>query len=269
MKNHRPDFRDGDFWLLFNYLTLNVLKSESVDGICEAFAGLAFLAVEVDGALDYLEDLFLGFEELRKRATLRRSLAPSAAEADLVAVYVSRGDSEGTCALAASAMVAGVCVDRKLAVNELCRADRAGDLNLTFLAAAAFFKVVRGNTLTDYTEVVEVGLYAVVRTAADSDLEFVGKGNVVVTLIKTLVDLLAELVGLDQTEAAGRTLAGYNGTNERTRTSRLEAVRGEKFDQRIDVVVFDALNFDRKTGGHGSLTAAESVRSLRDRAVLV
>ena len=166
-------------------------------------------------------------------------------------------------------MVAGVGIDRKLAVNELCSADRAGDLNLTFLAAAAFLEVVRGNTLTDDAEVVEVGLYAVVRAAADRDLEFVGKGNVVVALIKTLVDFLAELVGLDQTEAAGRALAGYNGTNECARAARLKSVRGEKFDQRIDIVVFDTLNFDRKTGGHDSLTAAESVRSLRDRAVLV
>ena len=250
-------------------LALHILKSESVDRIGKSLAGLAFFAVEIDGALDDFEYFLLGCEKLGKRDSVRGFLAPPASDADLVAADVGGGDSEGAGVLAASAMIAQAFVEAELTVNDLCGANGAGGLYLTLLATAAFFKIVCGHALTDDAEVVEVGLYAVVGAAADRDLEFMGKLDLVVALIKTFVDLFAELIGFDQTETAGRALAGDNGTNECSGSSCFKPVRGEKGDERVDIFVFYALDLDRKASGHSDLAASETVGSLSDRTLLV
>ena len=253
---------------LYN-LALHILKSESVDRIGKALAGQSLIAVEIDGALDDLEDLLLGGEELGERNSLRGLLAPSAAVTDLVAADIGGGDTEGAGVLTASAMIASVFVDLELAVNEHCRADGAGCLYLTLFTSAALIEIVCGNALTDDAEVVEVGLYAVVGTAAERDLEFMGELDLVEALIETLVDLFAELIRFDQTEAAGRALAGDNGTNERTCSAGFKTVLCEKFDKSVNVFVFYSLDLDGKSGGHSDLAASETVGSLSDSALLV
>ena len=166
-------------------------------------------------------------------------------------------------------MVASIGIKIELTVDKLCRADGTSRLDLTFCASAALVKIVCGNALTDDSEVIEVGLDAVVGASANRDIEFVGELDLVDAFIKALVDLFAEVIGVDQTEAAGRALAGNYGTNERSRAAGLKAVLGEKGDKCIDAFVFHALNFDGKSGGHSHFAASEAVCGFRDSALFV
>ena len=80
---------------------------------------------------------------------------------------------ERTSSDAASAVVAHLLVPVKSALAQTACADGAGLFDLADLAAAAFGEVVRRHALADDAEVVQIGLDAVVRAAADGDLELV------------------------------------------------------------------------------------------------
>ena len=176
---------------------------------------------------------------------------------------------EGTLALAASAVVAGVSGHVDLAVLEVCDLDGAAFFDLADLTAAALVIVDLDQTLTDDTEVVEVGFYTVVGAAADGDLEFVRQLDIVPAAVEALVDLLGEGVGVDQTVLAGRTLAGNDGANLRACAAGLETVLGKECTQRFDICVRNALDLHGQTGGHGDLAAAETLCSFGDDLRLV
>ena len=55
------------------------------------------------------------------------------------------------------------------------------------LATFAFFVVDMYNTLTYYTKVVKIGLYTVVRTTADGNLEFVGEFYRAIAFVEAVV----------------------------------------------------------------------------------
>ena len=89
----------------------------------------------------------------------------------------------------------------------------------------------------------------------------------VVALVEAVVDFFAQRERVDQTEYAGRPLAGNDRTDERAGAAGFQTVSGKEFDQGFDVVVLYALDFHRQTGGHGNFAAAETVRRFRDGAV--
>ena len=70
-------------------------------------------------------------------------------------------------------MVTFVWIDRELAIYYMCNLDWASILYLTYLTALTLVYVKQWNTLTDDTKVIEVWLYTVVWTTANSDLELV------------------------------------------------------------------------------------------------
>src|SRR5699024_5020011 len=205
-------------------LVFDVVKAEAVDRIGEPLAGDPFVAEEEDGTLDQVHDLLLRGEQLGERAAVGHLLAPSAADIDLAAVYILLGHAEGALALAAAAAVAGGGVDRQDAVLKLRHLDRAGVLHLADLAAPALGEVEHRQTLADDAEVVEAGLDAVVRAAAHRDFELVGQGDAVVAFVEPLVDLFAEVKGVDQAVLAGRALAGDDRADQRTGAAGFEAM---------------------------------------------
>ena len=101
-------------------------------------------------------------------------LAPAATQIDPVAVHVLVGDMEGALAGAAAAVVAGGGVDLDLAVHHLRHVDGTDFFNLADLAALALVPFHHGNPLAHDTQVVEVGLDAVVGAAATAILNLWG-----------------------------------------------------------------------------------------------
>ena len=136
-------------------------------------------------------------------------------------------------------------------------------------AAAALVEVLLRHALAVDAEVVEAGLDAVVRAAADGDLELVRQPDVVPALIEALVDGTRERDRVDQTVLAGRALAGDDGANLRAGAAGLKTVLREEGAERLDIGERDALHLDGQAGGHGDLAAAEFFRRVYDRADLV
>ena len=155
--------------------------------------------------------------------------------------------------MTASAPVTDIGINADLSVRELCRLHRAVKLNGTFFTATALFLIGSKDALTDNSDIVKVGLYAVIRTAADCDLELVRKHNITVTDIKPFVDFKAERICVDKTENAGRTLTGNNGTNLCARAARFKSSVLQEKDQFGDFIIGNALNFNCQTACHGNL----------------
>ena len=85
--------------------------------------------------------------------------------------------------------------------------DRTALFNLTFLTSSAFLNVRFWDSLADNSHIIQIRLYTVIWTSANCNLEFVWEYHIVIAYIKTLMDLLAECKGVDQTILAGCSLA--------------------------------------------------------------
>ena len=192
-----------------------------------------------------------------------------AADIDPVAVAVFRKDVEGTLAVAAAAVVAEIFIDIDLAVHDLGDVDGTCLHDLTLLAAVAFGKVRDGDLLPDDAQVVQIRLDAVIGAAADADFEFVGQGDVVIAQVEALVDLLAQIVSVDQAVLTGRTLAGDDRADQRAGAAGRDAVGCQKIDERLDVFIFDALDFKGQPGRQRDDAGAELVRRVGDDPVLL
>ena len=92
-------------------LLIDIVEAETGDGVCKAFTGDAFVAEQEDGLLHDLHDLLLACENFGQRRAVGDSFAPTTADIDLEAVLVFLQCAEGTLALAATAVVAGVGID--------------------------------------------------------------------------------------------------------------------------------------------------------------
>ena len=158
--------------LLVQQLVLNIIEAKAIDGVCKTLAGDTFFAEEQDGAFYHLDDLFFAGEDLIQRAAFCNLLAPASADVDLVAVGGIVDCTEGTLAYAATAVIALVGRNMDLAIHQFSNLDRAAINNLALLAAVALGHVNLGDTLSDDTEVVQAGLYAVVGTSAYCNLKF-------------------------------------------------------------------------------------------------
>jgi len=191
-------------------------------------------------------------------------LSPSAADGNAVAHALLGDGSKGAFADASSAMIAGVGVDAEFTVFDARVFDGARLLYRASLAGTASVVIDGGDPLPDDADIVEVGLDAVVGTAADGDLEFVGKLDAVVSLVKALVDLLREPEGVDQAELAGRSLAGNDGAHTRSRAARGEPVPRKKGAEGLDIGIGNSLNLEGHTRGECDLAATEALCRLCD-----
>lgn len=144
------------------------------------------------------------------------SLAPAAADVDLVAVGAFVKCMERALSDTASAVVAVLAVDNKLSVLDGGSLHRAGRLNLADLAAVAEIAVELRDSLADDTQVVEVWLYAVVGAAADRNFELMRKLYAGIAVVEDLVDLVGQRIGIQKSVLAGGSLAGYNRASEGT-----------------------------------------------------
>ena len=152
---------------------LDVFEAETVYCVRETLTGAALVAEQGEGTLDDLEHFLLARKYVREHTALRSALAPAAADIDRVAALFLADNAERALADTASAVVAHLLVPVKSALAQTACADGAGLFDLADLAAAAFGEVVRRHALADDAEVVQIGLDAVVRAAADGDLELV------------------------------------------------------------------------------------------------
>ena len=89
-----------------------------------------------------------------------------------------------------------------------------------------------------------------------------------VAFVEPLVNLLAQVKGIDETVLAGSALAGHHRAHQRAGAAGLKTPLRQESDQRINVGVGHALNLHGKAGSHGDLPAAVALRSLRDGTML-
>ena len=100
-------------------------------------------------------------------------LAPASANIDLIAVRTLVQRVERTLSNAAAAVVADLFIDLQLSVHNGGGLHRTGFLHLADLAAAADLAVKLRNPLANDTQIVQIGLHAVIGAAAHRDFEFI------------------------------------------------------------------------------------------------
>lgn len=134
-------------------------------------------------------------------------------------------------------MVAHLLVPVESALAQTACADGAGFFDLADLAAAAFGEVVRRHALADDAEVVQIGLDAVVRAAADGDLELVRQSDVVPADEELVVDPLGKGLGVKEAVDADGALAGHDGAHDGAGAAGDEARGLHIGDQGLEVLV--------------------------------
>ena len=140
-------------------------------------------------------------------------LSPAPAEGDFVA-DLSFGDGvEVALADAQAAVVADLPDDLHDPFLHGAGVHGAGGDHRALGAALAQGTVVLGHPLADDANIVEFRLGAVVGAAADGDLEFVGKDDLPVALVKTPVDFGGQLLGIDVAVDADGALTGDHGAD--------------------------------------------------------
>ena len=87
--------------------------------------------------------------------------------------------------------------------------------------------------------------------------------------VEALVDLLAQIVSIDQAVLTGCALAGDDRADQRAGAAGRDAVGGQKIDERLDVFIFDALDFKGQPGRQRDGAGAELVRRVGDDPVLL
>ena len=158
-------------------------------------------------------------------------------------------------------MVTGVGVDGGLALHDLGHVH--GALLLAHLTALTQLRVNQGNPLTHDAHVVQVGLDAVVGTAAHGDLELVGQLHLIVTHKETLMDLLGQSVGVNEAVLAGGTLTGDHRAHLGAGTAGFQTgLLLQILTQGLDVLKGNTLDLHSQAGGHGNLAAAELLGGL-------
>ena len=248
-------------------LFVDIVEAQASNGVSETFTGDTFIAEEQDCLFDNIQSFFFGGEDLVEHLTAIDLLAPTAADGDLEAGNAILDNIEGAGVDAAAAVVADVGIDVDLAVYHLCDLDGAGSFNLADLAALALSEVSHGNALADDGDIVQVGLDAVIGAAADSDLELMRQSYAAIAKIEAFVDLFGQAVTVAQTVLAGGSLAGNDGTNQRTGTAGGETVFSQEVDEGLNVSVLNTLDFQSQTGGSSNLAGAELFSSFGDSHV--
>ena len=110
--------------------------------------------------------------------------------------------------------------------------------------AAALVEVLLRHALAVDTEVVEAGLDAVVRAAADGDLELVRQSDVVPADEELVVDPLGKGLGVKEAVDADGALAGHDGAYDGAGAAGDEARGLHLGDQGLEVLVGDALDLN-------------------------
>ena len=117
-------------------------------------------------------------------------------------------------------------------------------------AAAADVAVEVGNAGADDAEVVQTGLDAVIGAAADADFELVRQLDLMPLDEELAENAVAEGLRVHKTVDADRTLAGDDRANDGAGTADPQTGSLHIRDQRLCVLVGNALNLDGETGGH-------------------
>lgn len=250
-------------------LLVDIVEAQTVDGIGKALAGDTLVTEQQNCLFDNIHNFFFTGENLGQRLAMGNLLAPAAANIDLKAVLIFLKCTEGALAGTTAAVVTCIGIDADLAVNDLSDLDGAGLHYLALLTATALGVVDHGNSLADDTQVVQAGLSAVIGTTADADLELVRQGDTVVADVELLVDLFGQTVGIGQAVLAGGTLTGDNRTNQRTGTASGQAMLSQEIDQRLNILMLDALDFQSQTGSHGNSTGTKLLCSLCHSTMLI
>lgn len=244
-----------------------LIETDAVDGLGKALAGDALLTEQKNGLLNYVKRLILLGEDLTHGASLRTFLSPSSAEGDFDSGSTAHG-FEQALRHTASAVDAEAAVNLKNSVYDGCRAHRADSAHGTLFAAAALFGIKGGHHLANQTDIVQIGFYTVVRTAANGNLEFMGKLYRAVALIEAVVYLLGDRKRVQLSVTAGSSLAGDNRTHEGTGTAGGEPFLCDKGAEGFNLFIGDALHLHRHAASEGNISVAELLGCLRNTAAL-
>src|SRR5512137_1402058 len=157
---------------------------------------MSLLLEEQDRLLDDIHSLILG-KYVVQRCADPDLLSPAATDGDLVAKLAVGHRIEGARADAEPAVVANIPINVHDILFYCTRLHGAGKDNRAFCASFAEIAVVLRYHLADDADIVEIRLDAVVRAAADGDLEFVRQGDLAKALIKALVDFGRQSLCID------------------------------------------------------------------------
>ena len=162
---------------------------------------------------------------------------------------------ERTLSNAAAAVVADLFIDLQLSVHNGGGLHRTGFLHLADLAAAADLAVKLRNPLANDTQIVQIGLHAVIGTSAHRDLEFMRQLNAGIAMVEHFMDLIGKRVGIQKAVLAGGSLAGYHRTDLGTGSASFQTGFRQFLPQRVNISIGHADDLHRQTGRHGDPSA--------------
>ena len=170
---------------------LHIVKSQTAYRIRKALSRDTLVPEEQNGPFHRIQHFFLAGEKFVQGASVGNFLAPSAADINSVPVGIFLRDAERTFSPAAPAAVAGIPIHFQHALFHFCHLHRAGGFHLAFSAAPALGIVKQRHSLADNAQIIQIRLHTVVGTAPHGNLKFMGQRHMMVSLVKTLVNLLA------------------------------------------------------------------------------
>lgn len=283
--------------LLPEQVAADAVPAEAVYSVGQAFALDSFVSEEYQDLFYHIRDfLFRGECDGKFSATLNL-MAGLAADADAVAIPEPVQYAKSTFVFASAAADAGFFIDIEfsffdtgLAMSILltvcrlifccsssfqkftdgfarqfcCRVGLpAGFFYLADGAGLAFVVIRQGCTDADDAHVVEVGLGAIIRTAADSDFEFLGKFYSGPAGEKMVELLLRKGIRVDEPVFAGSSHAGRYGTDQHVRAVSHEAVTLQKFQYPVKLILRNAFYGYDLPGRYLNLASAIFFRRLR------
>ena len=153
-------------------LLLYLCEADAVNGVREAFARQTLVAEEQDGFFDGGQNFFFARKELIHRLAMPDFFAPAPAKIDFAAIDAVIEYMEGAGMQAAPAAVAEFFMQYGLLPAFLSDCmDRTSFLWLAEAAGFALGKCRLWCALSDDANIVEVGFYTVIWTAANGNLE--------------------------------------------------------------------------------------------------
>ena len=185
---------------ILQQLPLDILKAQTLHCIGKTFPCYPLFAEQKDCFFHNGKHFLTICEDRIQITSLGHLLTPTAADVDAVSVCtmlnrLKRADSD-----AAAAVITGIPVNDDFSIVNPSHVDGTIFFYLTYLTAPAFFQIRERYSLADDSQIIEIRLHTVIGAASHSDLKFVRKLYLGITVIKPLMDFLRQAKGVDKAD---------------------------------------------------------------------
>ena len=113
------------------------------------------------------------------------------------------------------------------------------------------------DSLTDDSQIIQVRFYTVIRASTYCDLEFMRQFDVMISHIKTMMDLLRDTKGIQQTILTGGSLTGHDRSHLRTGSSGGQSFFCDKLTECFYIFIRNALHLHSQSGGECQITVSK------------